>query len=163
MIDITELKNNKKTSIDFNEDVVILKDQIDNKNIINLKDIHISGSINKYEIDTYEIDSYLNGVMVIPDSVTLEPVDFEFEADIIGDLDELFSEIGQTFKKSENSIDIFPIIWENILMEIPIRYSLNKNNLNSGDGWRIISDEDTPKYNPELKKLEELIEKSEVS
>ena len=57
-----------------------------------------------------------------------------------------------------NTLDIFPIIWENILMEIPIRVVGDKNqNLQmEGDGWKLITEEEK-KLNPELQKLKDLL------
>ena len=74
--------------------------------------------------------------MVLPSSLTLEPTDYKFSIKIEGNIDELLKEINETLKKNQNTIDILPIIWENILMEIPIRVVGDKNqNLQmEGDG-----------------------------
>ena len=74
------------------------------------------------------------------------------------DFDELLKEINETLKKNQNTIDILPIIWENILMEIPIRVVGDKNqNLQmEGDGWKLITEEEK-KLNPELQKLKDLL------
>lgn len=156
IIDITMLKNNAKNSIDISTDFEVKKEDITVSDIHELKDLDIEGNISRVDYNTFTINASVAGVMVISDSITLEHIDYEFETEIEGNLDDLYEEIGQIFKKNENSIDIFPIIWENILMEIPISYSLNKTKLQDGDGWRVISD-DTPVYNPELEKLKDLI------
>ena len=61
-------------------------------------------------------------------------------------------------KKNQNTIDILPIIWENILMEIPIRVVGDKNQSlqMEGDGWKLITEEEK-KLNPELQKLKDLL------
>ena len=52
--------------------------------------------------------------------------------------------MGEKFKNNQKSIDILPIIWENILMEIPMKVvSDNTNNIvTSGNGWELLKDED---------------------
>ena len=96
--------------------------------------------------------------MVLPSSLTLEPTDYKFSIKIEGNIDELLKEINETLKKNQNTIDILPIIWENILMEIPIRVVGDKNqNLQmEGDGWKLITEEEK-KLNPELQKLKDLL------
>ena len=61
-------------------------------------------------------------------------------------------------KKIENTIDILPIIWENILMEIPMRVvSPNaKPEKLKGEGWQFIT-EQKGNVNPELEKLKDLL------
>ena len=58
----------------------------------------------------------------------------------------------------QNSIDILPIIWENILMEIPMRVvSEDAEDITlSGDGWKFITGEEKTE-NSELSKLKELL------
>ena len=70
-------------------------------------------------------------------------------------------EINENSQKIENSIDIFPIIWENILMEIPMKVVSEKaKNLKlEGDGWKLITDEKKEEINPEFEKLNQLLEK----
>ena len=80
--------------------------------------------------------------MVLPCSITLEPVDYNFNAEIQGVYTEMMQEIENFTKKIENSLDIFPIIWENILMEIPIKVTCPEaTDLKlSGDGWKLVTE-----------------------
>ena len=72
---------------------------------------------------------------------------------------ESLEEIEKNVKKSNNTIDILPILWENILVEIPIRIIHPDNDtVTSGEGWRLISEEDVPKTNPQLEKLKDILE-----
>ena len=59
----------------------------------------------------------------------------------------------------KNTIDILPIIWENILMEIPMR--VVNSDISSipkeGKGWKLIDeDEEEENINPEFAKLKDL-------
>ena len=59
-----------------------------------------------------------------------------------------------------NSIDLLPIIWQNILMEIPIRIvspDIKDENI-YGDGWKYISNEEESKeIDPRLSKLKDYL------
>ena len=50
--------------------------------------------------------------MILPCAITLKPVDYHFSTEITGNIEDLYEEIDKNLKKSENSIDILPIIWE---------------------------------------------------
>ena len=61
-------------------------------------------------------------------------------------------------KKSENTIDIFPIIWENILMEIPIKVtSPDADKELSGDGWKFVTNDEGLKVSNAFDKLKDLL------
>ena len=70
----------------------------------------------------------------------------------------MLEEIGKNDKNLENTIDILPIIWENILMEIPMRV-VNEDIHDAtlkGEGWSFVTEEQ-PSINPELQKLKDLL------
>ena len=49
-----------------------------------------------------------------------------------------------SFKIVQNKLDIFPIIWQNILVDVPLRTlaeDAEEVSL-SGDGWRLITEDD---------------------
>ncbi len=96
--------------------------------------------------------------MTLPCSLTLEPVDYKFETNVIGNVEEMLEDLDKFSKKVQNSLDILPIIWENILMEIPSRVvsPKAKDMKTSGDGWKIIEDEEVIE-NPKLAKLKDLL------
>ena len=64
----------------------------------------------------------------------------------------------KTIKKNEKTIDILPIIWENILMEIPMKVisPKAKDMKTKGDGWELITDS-KEKGNNSLAKLKDLL------
>ena len=157
-IDITRLKNHNVDYIDINETYSFTKEELQNSNILELENVKIIGRIMNNDKD-YMIELSIEGIMKLEDSITLEPVDYEFKTEIDGNIQELLEEIGETSKKSEFSIDIFPIIWENILMEIPIKVvgSNTYNQKLEGNGWRFITEEDRKTTNPELEKLKDLL------
>ena len=158
-IDITRLKHGIISSISLDENLDIANVDLNNTGILDLKDIKIIGNITKDNMDNYMLDVKLSGIMVLPCSITLKPVDYEFSTEILGNIEEMLEEINEIHKKTENTIDIFPIIWENILMEIPIKVtSLDALNENiSGDGWRLVTEDEEVKECNAFDKLKDLL------
>lgn len=156
-IDITGLKSSDYITVSL--DVVISKEEFSNTDIIELKNTKVKGNIYKYGEDDYELDLVLEGTMVLPCSITLQPVDHNFSVEIQGIYTEMMEEIENFDKKIENTLDIFPIIWENILMEIPIKVTCPEaTDLKlSGDGWKLVTEEDLEKTTSAFDKLKDLL------
>ena len=157
-IDITKLKSGIQSQIEIDEVYSFSKDILDGTDIMSLDDVNIKGYMTSNSVDDYDLDVNVSGVMVLPCSLTLKPVNYRFETKIEGNIDKLLGEINETLKKNQNSIDILPIIWENILLEIPIRVvSDDSANLKlEGEGWKLIT-ESEKRLNPELQKLKDLL------
>ena len=156
-IDLLRLKNNVDKIIEINENLEFQKEQLENTELLDLKDVKIKGELKKDSMD--DITLYLNvtGTMYLPCALTLERVEHKFEFTIDDKLENVLEEL-KNDKKIENTIDILPIIWENILMEIPMRVvSPNaKPEKLKGDGWQFIT-EQKGNVNPELEKLKDLL------
>lgn len=158
-IDLTRLNNKGLEYIDINETIIIEQSQLKDANILELNDAKAVGILAR-EDQSYYLDLSISGIMVLPCSLTLKPVPYPFTTKVEGMVMELFSEIGEIVKNNQNTIDILPIIWENILMEIPMKViSPEVGDMKmSGEGWRLITDEEDSKdMNPELEKLRDLL------
>ena len=157
-IDITRLKSGMVDEIEINEKVFFEDDEIKKVDIIKLDDVKVTGFITKSGNDDYFLNARVYGIMVLPCSLTLKPTNYRFETNIEGIIGEMLSEIGKNDKISTNTIDILPIIWENILVEIPmsvINEDDDKIKL-KGEGWEVLTDE-IKHSNPELEKLKDLL------
>ena len=159
IIDLIKLKSGIIDKIDIDEDINIDEEYLQNTEIIEFKQLHINGYITK-NIDSYNLTAKVYGTMVLPCSVSLKPTDYDFSFEIDDNIAKLYEELGKTLKNDENTIDIFPIIWENILMEIPIR--IVNDDIHDvkmeGDGWKIITERTSDEeINPELAKLKDLL------
>ena len=154
IFDITRLNNNIDKSIIVNEKYSFSKNELSGTDLLELNDVSIDGEIFKNSLGNIELSLEVNGVMVLPCAITLKPVNYPFNIEISGELDELMEE---NSKKFQNTIDILPIIWENILMEIPMRVvSPDAEDLKlKGDGWRLITDEE--ETSSPLAELEDLL------
>ena len=157
-IDITKLKSGLARTISIDETYSFNEEELKNSGILKLDNVKITGEISKNSLDDYNINIIVKGTMVLPCSVTLKPVDHEFRAEISGNLTEMLEEFAENSKNGQKSIDIFPIIWENILMEIPIRIVSDdiSDVKTKGDGWELITDEKET-VNPNLAKLKDLL------
>ena len=112
-----------------------------------------------WQIPCKKTSGLLTGTMVLPCSITLKPVDYDFNAEISGDYMELMSEIENSVQKVDNSLDIFHIIWENILMEIPIKVTCpDATDLKlSGDGWKLVTEGEEDGTTSAFDKLKDLL------
>ncbi len=156
--DITRLLSNIDKSIDVDVTYSFSSDELKNTGILKLDDVSIKGVIKKDALNEIYIDVVVKGIMVLPCAITLKEVDYPFEVNIEGNVDEMLEDLDKNIKKTQNSLDILPIIWENILMEIPARVvSPGAEDIKlSGDGWKLINEEETNE-NPELAKLKDLL------
>lgn len=159
-IDISSLKSGVLNKLEINEDCNIDKGLLDQTDLLELKNIVVSGNLFLDSLGDYQISLDIGGVMVLPCAITLKPVYYPFNIEVDGNVFDLLDEIDENSKKFENTIDIFPIIWENILMEIPLRVVAEdaKEVTMAGDGWKFVTDLETKgTTNSELEKLKDLL------
>ena len=145
----------KGKKINIDNEVNISEELLSTSTIRRLYNVHFNGYIDKLIDDTYELVGTLRGTMIIPDDITLEDFEYNFTSEIEENIDE-------TRINYQKSIDITEDLWQNILVEIPLK-AVNEKNKNiklEGDGWRLISEEDleNTKNNP-LSSLEEMFRK----
>lgn len=147
-IDLNEL--NIKPEITIDAKVKFEDDDLKKAGILNMDEVNIKGKITE-SLDEYLLNLNINGKMVLPCNLTLEPVDYPFNIEIEENLNEIT-------KNSKKTIDILPIIWENILMEIPMKVvsPKAKNMKTKGEGWELITDS-LDKGNHSLAKLKDLL------
>ena len=156
-IDIVRLKNGIVDYIEVSEELNISQELLSSSSIISMDKITVEGEIYRDD-DDYELDLELKGTMVLPCSISLKPVKNEFDIKINQNYYESLEEIQKNVKKSNNTIDILPILWENILVEIPIRITDPESDIvTSGDGWRLVSEGEV-KTNLALEKLKDILE-----
>lgn len=150
IIDLTKL--NTSLSINIDEKVNIIDEWLVNTDIQKLDDVSFKGKIINEVDETYLLTGLLNGRMLLLDNLTLEEVWYPFSI-----------EIEENYEISENILDILPILWQNILVEVPLKVvsDSTKDVTLKGDGWRLISEDE---YNLEknespFSELNKLLEK----
>ncbi len=149
-INITEL--NVKREININDNFVF--DEVDyaKVGIKKINNIHFDGKI-YYEItDEIKITGKLIAELILEDAVDLSDVLYEINVNI--------EEILENY---ENILDINEILWENIVLEVPIRVSNKKLEEKEGNGWKILTEDslDEKSIDPRLEKLQELFKGGE--
>jgi uncharacterized protein len=161
-IDLIRLINNFVESIDINETITFDESYLSNTDIRKLSEIKVSGSIVKTNADMFFLKLLVEGTMILPCAITLEDVNHDFALEINEVLSEIDEEDEKYLKINGNSIDILPIIWQNIVLEVPFRvvkdeeYHINK----SGDGWRLMTEEEKEmeKTDSKLEDLKDLLD-----
>lgn len=156
--DLTRIKNKIEKEIEIDGVYEIDSSLISSTDLLEPLNISLKGRITRDVLEGFLLDVKVSGTMILPCSITLKPVSVPLNIRIVGNLDELMEEIDENHKKIENSIDILPIIWENILMEIPMKvtspdaYSTKVE----GDGWKFVTEKEE-EINPALAKLKDLL------
>ena len=148
--------------IEYDEDFVVDQELIKSVNIISLKDLHVKGSIRLNSLSLLELDLVVTGIMILPDSVTSDPVEYPFTSKIEEEYDINDKNFLEYYEKSQNILDIMKILWENIVLEVPMRFTTTKDAHLSGDGWSLGEDKNKDdNIDPRLAKLSELLDRKE--
>lgn len=139
-IDITRLKSGIDEYALIDLDYSFSQEQLKNTGILKLDHVKIEGNITNH-FRQLHLNVVIKGIMILPCSISLKPTEYPFTIKIDDDIIE--KELENT-RNSGNSIDIFPIIWENIVMEIPLKVVNNdlSDIKKEGNGWKFITDEE---------------------
>ena len=130
-MEIDLLKLNYSDQIDVDSDIDYSDDYIKDSGIIHLNNVHVSGTI-KTDIEfNYDVNFKLKGEMIINDSLTGEEVPYKFNTNI-----------EEKLENSLKSLDLIAFLWQYIVMEIPMRFTLCDNlNIKNKD-YEVISEEE---------------------
>ena len=141
-IDLSLLESGTVNEIDITNTYTIPEEYFKNTDVLSLDNIEVTGkiyrSVSEDDIDELQnyIDCTIKGVMTIKDSISLDPVEYEFTTEYNDILEE-------NCKKNENMLDIFQFLWENIVLEIPLQFTKVKDlSKFHGDGWRLIREDE---------------------
>ena len=156
--DLKRLLSNIDSEIVVDETYEFTPEELKGTGIIRINNLSIKGNITKDSLNELNIDVVIDGVMVLPCAITLKEVEYPFNVEVDGNIEEMLENLDKNSKKVENTLDILPIIWENILMEIPSRVvSPDAEDIElSGDGWKLVKEVEMEE-NPELAKLKDLL------
>ena len=132
-LDLRKLYSLKK--IDINEDIVFNNIDYKKMNITKINDIHATGCAKVNYEDNIELELDVSGSLVMPCAITLEDVIVPINVHIS-------EEILENTLNNDFFLDLLDILWENIILEIPIRVVKEGAKLESqkGVGWEIISE-----------------------
>lgn len=119
-------------SVDVDGVITFPEERLKSAGIIRLEDVSVHGkAIINYE-DEIELDLDLSGKMYLPCAISLEEVEVPFATKI----EEI---IGENNINNNFYLDLSDILWENIVLEIPIKVVKEGVHLetSSGKGWSV--------------------------
>ena len=119
-------------SIDVDGTITFPEEKLKSAGIIRLEDVSVHGkAIINYE-DEIELDLDLSGKMYLPCAISLEEVEVPFTTKI----EEI---IGENNINNNFYLDLSEILWENIVLEIPIKVVKEGVHLETsgGKGWSV--------------------------
>ena len=157
-INLSKLLNHQVDEIVIDEIINMPKEYL-NDDIKDISEVKVKGNItnNDYLI---ELNLNISCNLTLICSISLKDVDFPVNINVN---EELSEEDSEEFNKIlNNSIDLLPIIWQNILMEIPMKVvspDVKEENV-YGDGWKFITneEEEDKEIDPRLSKLKDLLD-----
>ena len=147
---------NIKDEILFKDNVY--KDERLDKRIYDLKNAEVDGKIYVDSTNEIILDCKFNGTMFIEDSITLEIVPYDFEIHIEEKLDDLIENYQECYKTRQNVLDLIEVLWQNIVLEVPISYTKVTDAKLKGNGWELQTQEKRLDIDPRLEKLKDLLE-----
>jgi len=154
---------NSIETIEFEEKLTFDSNAFINFSRLNsLEDCEVFGTLfYDDEMDVVEADLHVEGIMICPCAITNEDVEFPFELDSF----ELFK-----FSKTKDekihhvageTLDLYPIIFQLILSEVPIKVVKDNVEYPKGKDWEILTEaeyeeEKGKEIDPRLAKLKQL-------
>lgn len=153
----------KDGCFNFDETLTFPSDMFHNLSQINgLKDINVTGQgrLDMKNRQLY-VDFTVKGQMILPCAVSLEDVDYPFSIDS--------SVVFAFYKPSEdedvvevkkNLVDLTPVVFQEIMMEVPMRVVKEGATLKTtGNGWKVMNEDDMQEeeeyVDPRLAKLKD--------
>ena len=155
-IDLTSLLTSKDNLINIDMPLEIEEEKLKNTNIRHIKNTSFIGNISKND-EMYTLSGSIQGTMVLSDDMTLEDVDYDFDIKIDEKFMEFSDDLENNLKIINNSLDIFPFLWQNILLKVPSKVrKTGQNPKLSGDNWKVITEDELETINKSLSSLKEL-------
>lgn len=129
-----DLNFNKEYLI--NDTIIIPKSYYENSGVLDIKNLQVNGRFYYDSENELWGDFDIDGILIIKDSISDEDVEYPISIKYSDILDE-------TLKKDKNTLDLFEFLWENIVLEIPLKFTkvMDLSEFH-GDGWKLISEED---------------------
>lgn len=133
-IDLRKLYALNKLSID--EEVVIPEEYYKNAGVRSLSKVKVNGDVTVNYEENIELHLNVSGEFIIPCAITLDDVIVPFNTLIE-------EEINQNKLNDEFFLDLLDVLWENIVLEIPVRVvkeGVKSEDLH-GEGWELVTKE----------------------
>ena len=129
-IDLRKLYGLRKLDIDT---AIIIPEELYSKmGVRKMEEVKVTGQIRINYEDNIELDLNLNGVFIMPCSITFEDVIVPFSLNVE-------DEISENTLNDEFYLDLLDILWENIVLEIPFKVIKEGAEIKCqrGEGWEL--------------------------
>ena len=133
-IDLRKLYSLNKLSID--EEVIIPEEYYKNAGVRSLSKVKVNGDVTVNYEENIELHLNVSGEFIIPCAITLDDVIVPFNTFIE-------EEIDQNKLNDEFFLDLLDVLWENIVLEIPVRVvkeGVKSEDLH-GECWELVTKE----------------------
>lgn len=159
-INLTKLITNLENEIKISDEITIQDNFLENTDIKKISKVRVNGSI--YPKDgNFCVSLNIKCTLTLICSISLKDILYNIDIninEIIGENDDILEENNKIIN---NSIDLIPIIWQNIILEVPLKVvspDIEVKNI-EGNGWRFITDEEVveKEIDPRLEKLKEFL------
>ena len=162
IINLTKLITNIANEIVIDEKITLDKKYLKNTDIKDISEISVKGNI-KPDNDNFIVNLNVKCTLTLTCSISLKDVLYDIDINInelIGE-DNEYMDFEENNKIINNTIDLIPIIWQNILVEVPLKVisdDVKSENL-QGDGWKFITEEkvNDKDIDPRLEKLKNFL------
>ncbi len=152
-IDITKLLQNMEDSITLSENFTFPKEYLEKSDILDFQDGKVTGKIVKDPEDDVHLYLEVQGTLILEDSISLEEVKYPISLEI----DE---KIEKNQEILENTLDILDILWQNIVLEVPLRLThVTDYSKFQGDGWKLLREDDVNTKNNPFEELKDMFGK----
>ncbi len=136
---IIDLNKVTEKGIKIDEVVSFGEEYLKNTSVKECNNVKVVGSI--YLSSTMEIVLKVNcmGSFIVQDARTLEDIPCPLDIDIEEVVADISEELQKNSKNKQNTLDILSILWQNIVLEVPIRLTKGdfKDMPLEGDGWSL--------------------------
>ena len=129
-IDLRKLYGLRKLDIDT---AIIIPEELYSKmGVRKMEEVKVTGQIRINYEDNIELDLNLNGVFIMPCSITFEDVIVPFSLNVE-------DEISENTLNDEFYLDLLDILWENIVLEVPFKVVKEGAEIKDlhGEGWEL--------------------------
>ena len=145
----------------INEEVTIPESFYKNTDIKKIDKLKVEGIIKYNSADEVEAILNVEGSMTLVDAITNEPIEYPLNIEIAENIEEFNEDLTKNYEKNQNTLDIIEFLWENIVLEVPIRITNEAGVQKSGDGWELNGKSNAENIDPRFEKLSVLFKGGE--
>ena len=128
--------------------------------ILDIPELHLKFSIYKNANQDDMLSLECEGDLILEDARTLDRVSYPISVSTEEQIDEESEICGKFLEKSKNTLDIMAILWENIVLEIPISYTVSDSlEMEGNNGWALVGENSEKEMDPRLAPLRELLDR----